>query len=310
MKPFGRSLNSKYHRVLWVLSLCLVSFGAPAATNEGVVTANTDCTKTTPSNTCFLNNLQGNVISGIAGDEFVFNIRHNERMDIVLGDGVETRAELRLIKSPQNRQLAFMDKVSIALTDKQGNVITEFVTLGTNLDCSALISCGVGLRQASSVFDGVTAYGAQIRVTTSSASAIGIQVALQNGSAGPPGADSQLAYSSSIGVTGYTDYVDITDVRDINNNGFPEFAALRITRDGQPEVIIRDGGTKAWLGAIRFFEPGWSWMPMSVNAMPDSSSNGIEEISVVARDEVSGDVFAELRDAKTKHVIRTIPYPK
>jgi len=80
-------------------------------------------------------------------------------MDIVLGGDVTTSLHVSVSKTPPNDQRVYLDRISVALTDRRGTPVTAFETLDANEYCDASNSCGFILRRATPSFNAVQAYG-------------------------------------------------------------------------------------------------------------------------------------------------------
>jgi hypothetical protein len=103
-------------------------------------------------------------------------------------------------------------------------------------------------------------------------------------------------------------YIDSVPVADQNGNGSVELAALRLTRTGQPQVVIKDSKTTQPLRAVNFFSRNKAWEPIAVGVVADITGNGVEELVVLAKNNKTDAVRAQFKDAKTKAWIKNLRF--
>lgn len=112
--------------------------------------------------------------------------------------------------------------------------------------------------------------------------------------------DGALVKSMSIGKGSQASEVAL--VADLNGNGSPELAVLR-TEAADVQLFDSQTGIKLSSIALDSF-----YMPLHLAAVPDVNSNGTEEITVLSRKISDGSLRAEVRDAKTRRLIRTVNF--
>lgn len=105
----------------------------------------------------------------------------------------------------------------------------------------------------------------------------------------------------------YGQYVDIASLPDMDSSGFPEVATLRIhpvTR--VPSVEIRDSHSRSLIQKLSFFSA--EFVPTALATVPDLDGNGFSELAVLGVSNTTGNLSVQIRDAKTKNRLITIPF--
>ncbi len=103
-------------------------------------------------------------------------------------------------------------------------------------------------------------------------------------------------------------YISATSLNDINGNSFPEMAVLR-TKDGLSHVIIKDSVTGDWINKISYFGKN-NYSPINIFSLSDINGNGVDEIGVLAVDNLTNKTIISIKDASTGAWIGTRHYPK
>ncbi len=99
-------------------------------------------------------------------------------------------------------------------------------------------------------------------------------------------------------------YFQHAAIDDINGNGVDEIAFLRTLRAQEVNVIILDAQTRAKVKGIGFFPAGYE--PISMTVVGDMNSNGVDEISVMAKNMADGRVYTLTKDGLTGRTISQI----
>jgi hypothetical protein len=73
-------------------------------------------------------------------------------------------------------------------------------------------------------------------------------------------------------------------------------AALRTTRTGVLQVLIKDAGTNELINAVPFFWPAWT--PIAVAGI-DADNDGVDDVAVLAVNRITDKVKVQVRDALT-----------
>jgi hypothetical protein len=99
--------------------------------------------------------------------------------------------------------------------------------------------------------------------------------------------------------------VAIVALPDLNGNQADDIAVLAKTDAGKPSVVdIRDARTGE--AVANFSEGSANQEPLAMSSVPDMNGDGIDELSVLLRDRVSGKYTSVVRDPKTQKVLKTL----
>jgi hypothetical protein len=96
-------------------------------------------------------------------------------------------------------------------------------------------------------------------------------------------------------------------VGDLNGNGADEAAVLRVKGDGAVNVMLRDTRNSANLGSIGFDR---NYPPKRLLTLPDLNGNGSEELIVFGTRFDEANQKAQIKDAKTKVLLRAVYFDK
>jgi hypothetical protein len=100
---------------------------------------------------------------------------------------------------------------------------------------------------------------------------------------------------------------DVSWAADLNGNQVAEAAVLgQSLEKGTTQVDLKDGQTGATITSLTFF--GLGWTPVAVAMLNDLNANRSQEIAVLAFHEGTGKVQVEIRDVKTRVLIRRINF--
>lgn len=101
----------------------------------------------------------------------------------------------------------------------------------------------------------------------------------------------------------------LTTVSDMNGNNVDEIAVLATRNtNGAIQVQIKDAGTRKVLKTMGVLNRNYN--PLSVSAVSDIDGNGTDEIAVLAKHKINGEVVTQIKDAKTGAVIHRFSYPR
>ncbi len=94
---------------------------------------------------------------------------------------------------------------------------------------------------------------------------------------------------------------------DVDGNGVAEIAVAALRTNGRITVDVRDGAALTLTSRVNFLTAGFD--PCDLEVLPDQSGNGVEELALIARNEQTGDVRIQIRDAATGELLRTFWRP-
>lgn len=99
-------------------------------------------------------------------------------------------------------------------------------------------------------------------------------------------------------------YFQHAAISDIDGNGIDEIAFLRTLPSQDVNVIILDAQTRAKVTGIGFFSAGYE--PISMTIVSDMNNNGVDEISVMAKNTADGRLYTLTKDGLTGRTIGQI----
>ena len=95
-------------------------------------------------------------------------------------------------------------------------------------------------------------------------------------------------------------------VPDLNNNAVPEIAVLRTT-NGKVNVFVKDSVSNKLIRSFGF-DPNYP--PGELRVVPDVNGNGASEIAVFGKNSNNQTQKAQVKDGKTKKLIRNVFFDK
>lgn len=96
-------------------------------------------------------------------------------------------------------------------------------------------------------------------------------------------------------------YLQQEGLSDFNGNGYPELANLRSNRLGNFDVVVVDAFTGNSISRVPFFSSRFDIVSLAV--LGDMTGNGIQEISVMARNKSNGRYRTLVKDADTGELV-------
>ena len=100
---------------------------------------------------------------------------------------------------------------------------------------------------------------------------------------------------------------NIRALGDVDGNGSAEVAVAAVRSDGRNFILVLDGATQNRTSRIRFLNNAFDLRDFVI--LPDQSGNGVEELAVIGRNNETGAVRIQIRDAATGEHLRTLFRP-